>query len=65
MPRHKFTPEESKRGGKARASQPDFVDACRRGFQATKEAHPYFVRHEVSKKIEPNKQVRNAQRRKH
>lgn len=65
MPRHVFTVEERQRGGKARANQPSFVEACRLGFAATKAAHPYYVRHEVSKKIEPNKQARKAQRRKH
>jgi hypothetical protein len=62
--RHKFTSEESQRGGKARAKQPDFVEACRKGFAATKQAHPYYVRHEVSRKLQPNKQARNEQRRK-
>jgi len=63
MPRHIFTAAERQRGGKARANQPDFIEACRKGFAVTKEIHPYFVRHEVSRKIEPNKQARNAQRK--
>jgi hypothetical protein len=43
--RHVFTKEECRRGGKARAQQESFVEACSKGFWTTMERHPFFARH--------------------
>ena len=34
MSRHVFTPEERRRGGKTRASQPSFREHCARAYEA-------------------------------
>lgn len=51
MPRHELTPEDRSRGGKTRAAQPSFIEACRKGFEATCAHHPYFVRKHLPKWI--------------
>ncbi len=49
--RHKFTRDECQRGGRARASQASFVEACRKGFERTMETHPFYARKHLKKKI--------------
>ena len=49
--RHVFTREERRRGGLARSQQPDFVEACRKGFEVTMETHPFFARKHLKKII--------------
>lgn len=51
MPKHVFTQQERSRGGRTRSKQPDFVDACRKGFETTFERHPFFARHHLKMKI--------------
>ena len=45
MPRHQFTDEERRKGGKTRAAQPSMQEARSRGFEVTCERHPFFARH--------------------
>jgi hypothetical protein len=50
MPRHKFSREECRRGGKTRSQQPSFIDACRKGFEKAQELHPtsfWYVRQKI------------------
>jgi hypothetical protein len=61
MPRHQLTYAERSRGGKTRAAQSSFREACQKGFWATMEAHPYFARHWLKKKL---KAARSAKQNK-
>lgn len=51
MARYKFTKEDCVKGGKARAAQPSFREACSLGFWATMDKHPFFARKHLKKKI--------------
>jgi len=59
--RYRFSSEDCKKGGKARARQPDFVDACRKGFEKTMETHPFFARHHLKRIIKNFNARRKAQ----
>jgi hypothetical protein len=61
MARHKLTPEECRRGGKARAQQESFKDACRAGFQATLERHPFYARHWLKQKIKASAEAKTKE----
>ena len=39
------------KGGKARAAQPSFPEACSKGFWACADKHPYFFRKHLKKRI--------------
>jgi hypothetical protein len=61
MPRYIFTKEERQRGGKTRKAQPDYYEACAKGWETTMQRHPFFARHYLKAKIKgdyPNGRVR-------
>jgi hypothetical protein len=60
MPRHQLTKEEMSRGGKNRAKQESFKEACRAGFQATLAKHPYYARHGLKEKMQSNSSKKEA-----
>jgi hypothetical protein len=60
MPRHKFTKEESQRGGRARCAQPSMKEAREKGFATTMDRHPFFARKWLKKQIKEENQARDA-----
>lgn len=49
--RYQFTHADRVKGGKARAAQESFRDACSLGFWACLDKHPFFARKHLKKKI--------------
>jgi hypothetical protein len=63
MPRHKFTREESQRGGRARCTQPSMKEAREKGFQSTMDRHPFYARHHLKLKIKEENKAREMVRK--
>lgn len=59
MSRHKFSKEESQRGGRIRAAQPSAKQAREKAFQVTMERHPFYARHHLKLKIKQQNKERS------